>query len=96
MGNEFLGEKLFSGLIIRRNGRVFHKKIIPTCQSTKVRLTCWNDLNIGGCLVFKRQLRFNYPLLDIPGFRAEVYSYLKKLSPVGCKGKCILLVVDLL
>ena len=26
MGNEFLGEKLFSGLIIRRNGRVFHKK----------------------------------------------------------------------
>lgn len=26
MGNEFLGEKLLSGLVIRRNGREFYKK----------------------------------------------------------------------
>ena len=26
MRNEFLGEKLLSGLVIRRNRRVFHKK----------------------------------------------------------------------
>lgn len=43
MGNEFLGEKLFKRTDNPPKREGISQKIIPTCQSTKVRLTCWND-----------------------------------------------------